>query len=115
MERLPARSEIDVRCCSATRRRGEIESSIRRRDRRRIIREWALHRQDGIFGTDNGDAEQLFKRSLAILVKARGRNHSDVDEVLRNYAVLLGKMNRGDEATRPEARAKDIHKKANLK
>ena len=62
-----------------------------------------------------GDAEQLFKRSLAILVKARGRNHSDVDEVLRNYWVLLRKMNSGDEATRPEARAKDVHKKANLK
>jgi hypothetical protein len=37
----------------ATRRRGEIESSIRRRDRRRIIREGALHRQDEIFGMDN--------------------------------------------------------------
>src|SRR5262249_49920483 len=36
----------------ATRRRHEIESSIRRRDRRRIIREWALHRQDVVFGTD---------------------------------------------------------------
>src|SRR5215813_3422215 len=29
-------------------------SLIRRRDRRRIIREWALHRQDEIFGTDRG-------------------------------------------------------------
>jgi hypothetical protein len=36
----------------AMRRRREIESSIRRRDRRRIIGELALHRQDGIFGTD---------------------------------------------------------------
>jgi hypothetical protein len=36
----------------ATSLRRELESSIRRRDRRRIIREWALHRQDGIFGTD---------------------------------------------------------------
>jgi hypothetical protein len=36
----------------ATRRRPDFESSIRRRDRRRIIREWALHRQDEIFGTD---------------------------------------------------------------
>jgi len=33
---------------------GEIESSIRRRDRRRIVREWTLHSQDGIFGTDRG-------------------------------------------------------------
>jgi hypothetical protein len=54
MEGLPTRAEIDVRCCKATRRRREIESSIRRRDRRRIIGEWALHRQDGIFGTDKG-------------------------------------------------------------
>jgi transcriptional regulator with GAF, ATPase, and Fis domain len=52
MEGLPARAEIDVCCRRATRRRREIESSIRRRDRRRIIREWALHCQDGIFGTD---------------------------------------------------------------
>jgi hypothetical protein len=52
MEGLPARAEIDVRCCRATRRRHEIEPSIRRRGRRRIIREWALHRQDRIFGTD---------------------------------------------------------------
>jgi hypothetical protein len=51
MGALPARAEIDVRCCRVTRRRRELESSIRRRDRRRIIREWALHRQDGIFGT----------------------------------------------------------------
>jgi hypothetical protein len=54
MEGPPARAEIDVHCCIATRRRREIESSIRRRDRRRIIREWALHRQDEIFDTDNG-------------------------------------------------------------
>jgi hypothetical protein len=55
MEGPPARAEIDVRCCRATRRRPEIEPSIRRIDRRRIIREWALHRQDGIFGTDITD------------------------------------------------------------
>jgi hypothetical protein len=36
----------------ATRRRRVIELSIRRRDRRRIIGEWVLHRYDGIFGTD---------------------------------------------------------------
>jgi hypothetical protein len=54
MEGPPARAEIDVRCCRATRRRPDFESSIRRRDRRRIIREWALHREDEIFGTDKG-------------------------------------------------------------
>src|SRR5262245_13613405 len=36
----------------ATRRRRALESSIRRRDWRRIIREQALHRQDIIFGTN---------------------------------------------------------------
>jgi hypothetical protein len=35
----------------ATRHRRELDSSIRRRDWRRIIGEWAFHRQDGIFGT----------------------------------------------------------------
>ena len=53
MEGLSAQVEIDVRCCKATRRRHDLESSIRRRNRRRIIREWTLHRQDEIFGTDN--------------------------------------------------------------
>jgi hypothetical protein len=53
MEGLPAQAEIDVRCCRATRRRRDLESSIRRRDRRRIIGEWAPHRQNGIFGTDS--------------------------------------------------------------
>jgi hypothetical protein len=52
MEGLSARAEIDVRCCSVTRRRRELESSIRRRDRRRIIGEWAFHPQEGIFNTD---------------------------------------------------------------
>ncbi len=54
MEGLRVQAEIDVSCCRATRRRRELESSIGRRDRRRIIGEWALHRQDGIFGTDTG-------------------------------------------------------------
>jgi hypothetical protein len=52
MEGLPARAEINVLCRRATRRRRDLKSSIRRRVRRRIIGEWVLHRQDGIFGTD---------------------------------------------------------------
>ena len=60
MERLPARAEIHVRRCRPMRRRPEIESSIRRRDRYRIIREWALYRQDVVFGTDTGAAQQLY-------------------------------------------------------
>ena len=42
----------------ATRRRPELESSIRRRDRRRIIGERALHSQDGIFGADTRPRER---------------------------------------------------------
>jgi hypothetical protein len=41
-----------MRVIGATRRRPDFEPSIRRGDRRRIIREWALHRQDVVFGTD---------------------------------------------------------------
>ena len=58
----------------ATRRQREIESSIRRRDRRRIIRDWALHRQDGIFGTDTG-IDSSFYESMVLL--------DDIIEVLR--------------------------------
>ena len=40
----------------ATRRRRELEASIRRRDRRRIIVECAIHRQDEIFDTDSSES-----------------------------------------------------------
>jgi hypothetical protein len=43
----------------ATRRRRELESSIQRRDRRRIIGERALHCQDGIFGTDQATPAEV--------------------------------------------------------
>jgi hypothetical protein len=47
-------------------RRPEIESSIRRRDRRRVIREQSLLPQDGIFGIDNSQkAAALDERLLA--------------------------------------------------
>jgi hypothetical protein len=72
MEILPARAEIDVRCCRATRRRRELESSIRRRDRYRIIGEWALHRQAGFFGTDS-------PRHFA----ARGSRNAAISSLLR--------------------------------
>src|SRR5262249_8912877 len=55
MGELSARAEINVHCCRTTCRRPKFESSIRRRDRHLIIREWVLHSQDGIFVTDNGD------------------------------------------------------------
>src|SRR5262249_49362240 len=58
MGELSARAEVNVHCCRATCRRPEFESSIRRRDRRLIIREWVLHSQDGIFGTDTGGCDE---------------------------------------------------------
>src|SRR5262249_43438133 len=54
MGELSARPEINVHC-RATCRRPVFESSIRRRDRHLIIREWVLHSQDGIFGTDRSN------------------------------------------------------------
>src|SRR6266545_3818374 len=68
MEGPPARAEIDARCCSATRRRPDFELSIRRRDRRRIIREWALHRQEEIFGAEGPRGDQ---GSLRIALRTR--------------------------------------------
>ena len=66
MEGLPARADIDVRCCRVTRRRHDLESSIRRRDRRRIIREWALLPQDRIFGMDTGPRNLLIESTGAV-------------------------------------------------
>jgi hypothetical protein len=43
-------------------------SAIRRRDRRRIIREWALHRQDGIFGTDTAVFLSLSQATLFLFL-----------------------------------------------
>lgn len=56
------------------------------------------------------EAEQLFKRSLAIREKALGRYHPDVATELENYAYLLREMNRETEAAPLEARAKSIRK-----
>src|SRR5262249_49300070 len=60
MGELSARAEINVHCCRATCCRPEFESSIRRRDRHLIIREWILHSQDGIFGTDTAKITCVF-------------------------------------------------------
>ena len=73
MEGLSAQVEIDVRCCIATRCRRDLESSIRRRDRRRIIREWALHRQDVVFGTDRADPEYLHELQRRYEMMSGGR------------------------------------------
>jgi hypothetical protein len=71
MEGLSVRAEINVRCCKATRRRPDYESSIRRRDQRRIIRELALHRQGGIFGTDR----RRRRRGLSARVNGGAQNN----------------------------------------
>jgi len=60
MKGLPAQAEIDAHCRRSYARRRDLESSIRRRDRRRITREWALHRQDGIFGTLRHEVANAF-------------------------------------------------------
>ncbi len=57
------------------------------------------------------EAEPLFKRSLAIREKSLGREHPDVATSLENYADLLGKTGRSDEAAKLEARAKAIRAK----
>ncbi len=56
-------------------------------------------------------AEPLYKRALAIWEKALGPDHPHVAQSLENYAVLLRKTGRGDEAAKMEARAKAIRAK----
>src|SRR5262249_21099921 len=53
-------------------------------------------------------AEADYKRALALREKALGPNDPDVGAVLRNYAYLLHKMNREDEAAKLNARAQEI-------
>ena len=85
MEGLPARADIDVRCRRVTRRRREIESSIRRGDRRRIIREWALNRQDGIFGMDRSvrNREKAGEKISIAGMKAGIKEKSDPKTALK--------------------------------
>ncbi len=58
-----------------------------------------------------GEAEPLYKRSLAIDEKALGPEHPDVATSLENYADLLRKTGRVSEATKMETRAKAIRAK----
>ncbi len=61
------------------------------------------------------EAEPLYKRSLAILLKALGPDHPNVATSLENYAALLRKLNRAAEAEPMEARAKAIRGKLEKK
>ncbi len=56
-------------------------------------------------------AEPLYRRSLAIWEKALGPAHPYVAASLENYASLLRKTGRADEAADMEARAKAIRAK----
>jgi tetratricopeptide (TPR) repeat protein len=58
-----------------------------------------------------GKAEPLFDRALAILGKALGPEHPRVATCLENYAFLLRKMRRPEEAKPLEARARAIRAK----
>ncbi len=53
-------------------------------------------------------AEPLYQRALAIAEKALGPDHPHVATALENYAALLRKTGRGNEAAKLEARAKAI-------
>jgi hypothetical protein len=50
------------------------------------------------------EAEPLYERALDIHEKALGPEHPDTITVLENYAALLRKMSREDEADELEAR-----------
>lgn len=56
-------------------------------------------------------AEPLFKRALAINEKILGPNAPNVASCLENYAELLDKTNRQDEAAKLQARARSIRAK----
>ena len=57
------------------------------------------------------EAEPLYRRALAIIEKALGPEHPNLATSLENYAALLRKTGRADEAAEMEARAKAIRAK----
>jgi tetratricopeptide (TPR) repeat protein len=61
------------------------------------------------------EAESLFKRSLAILERILTPSHPDLLKTLDNYARLLRKMHRIDEAKQIEERATANRTKAQIK
>ena len=66
-----------------------------------------LSREQGLYA----EAETLSVRVLAIVEKAYGPEHPTVAEVLGNYANLLRKTGREEEASSMEARAQAIRAK----
>ncbi len=54
------------------------------------------------------EAEPLYQRSLIMFEETLGKEHPILVATLENYAALLRKMNRADEAAKLEARARQI-------
>lgn len=63
----------------------------------------------------HAEAEPLYKQALDIRERILGKEHEDVATILVNYAALLRKTNRDEEAVKMETRAKEIREKAKLK
>jgi len=57
------------------------------------------------------EAEPLFQRSLRIFGQVLGEMHPNVATVLENYADLLQRLERNDEAEALEARAATIRER----
>ena len=67
----------------------------------------ALYHNQGRYS----EAESLFQRSLAIWEKVLGPEHPDVATSLNNYAQLLRRQGKSDQAASMEARARAIREK----
>ncbi|MBK7837542.1 MAG: tetratricopeptide repeat protein [Candidatus Obscuribacter sp.] len=67
---------------------------------------WLYH-QNG----NHARAESLYKRAIEIWERALGPDHSFVAACLENYADLLRKTNRGNEAVSLDQRVKEIRSK----
>lgn len=57
------------------------------------------------------EAEQLYQRTLSILIQAFGSQHRAVAQTLEHYAMLLRKSSRSTEAAHLEERIRTIRKK----
>ncbi len=73
----------------------------------------SLNNLAGLYETlgNYAEAAPLYRRSLAIWERALGPEHPDVAQNLKNYAALLRKTGRADEAAEMEARAQAIRAK----
>ena len=85
----------------------------------RVPREAKTHFKLGMLFLDQEQwkpAEASFKKSLDVYDKAIGAAHPEIADVLDQYAVLMQKTERPDEAKQMQARAKEMraeHARAN--